>query len=294
MRLVKYVATLLLSIGISATTLAAEPHGRVLVLLSGENQLLLKDGKTYPTGYYLNEFGVPADSLLKAGYELVLVTPNGKAPSVDERSVDPLYFSGNRNEMLRTQSVVQNLPGISKPQVLAEVLAGDLTQYAGLLIPGGHAPLIDLANNPQVGELLKYFHTAGKPTAAICHGPITLLSAQDNPKAFEAGLIEGKQPQANNWIYQGYRMTIFADAEERVFENSLKGDKIRYYPAKAMATAGGKLEQAKAWTPNVVVDRELITGQNPFSDHALAKALLAQLQSAQQSIPEQNSRTDQQ
>jgi putative intracellular protease/amidase len=34
---------------------------------------------------------------------------------------------------------------------------------------------------------------------------------------------------------------------------------------------------AKAWQPNVVVDRELITGQNPFSDKALAKVLLEKL-----------------
>lgn len=278
MRLTKYVTALLLCLGMSTTALAAEPHGRILVLLSGENQLPLKEGKTYPTGYYLNEFGVPADGLLKAGYELVLVTPNGQKPSVDQRSVDPLYFGGNRTEMLRIQSVVANMPGINQPHKLIEVLAGDLSQYAGLLIPGGHAPLIDLANNPQVGELLKHFHSAGKPTAAICHGPITLLSAQDDPQAFEAGLIQGKTSQAKNWIYQGYRMTIFADEEEQVFEGSLNGDKIRYYPAKAMATAGSELTQAKAWTPNVVVVRELITGQNPFSDHALTKALLAQLQ----------------
>jgi putative intracellular protease/amidase len=37
------------------------------------------------------------------------------------------------------------------------------------------------------------------------------------------------------------------------------------------------MNYAKAWSPNVVVDRELITGQNPFSDHALAKALVEKL-----------------
>jgi len=66
------------------------------------------------------------------------------------------------------------------------VLEGDLQRYAGLLIPGGHAPLIDLANNPEVGALLRHFHQAGKPTAAICHGPIALLSAQRDPAAYQA------------------------------------------------------------------------------------------------------------
>ena len=73
-------------------------------------------------------------------------------------------------------------------------------------------------------------------------------------------------------------MTIFSDPEEAVFEGSLDGARIRYYPAPAMAAAGGDMQYAKAWQPHVVVDRELITGQNPFSDKALAEALIDQLE----------------
>jgi putative intracellular protease/amidase len=258
----------------------AESKGEVLVLLSSENQLPLKDGKSYPTGYYLNEFGVPADQLLKAGYTLVLVTPKGNAPSVDARSVDPLYFGGDAGEMQRIGKVVEGLPGIHDTLSVKEVLAGDLDRYAGIFIPGGHAPLIDLANNPDVGTLLRHFHQAGKPTAAICHGPITLLSAQQDPVAYRAALARGDSPAASDWAYKGYRMTIFSDPEEQVFEGSLKPLRLQFYPAKAMAGAGGSMSYAQAWKPHVVVDRELITGQNPFSDKVLAKALLEQLEAA--------------
>ncbi len=273
------VSTLALALAgaMLAGTTTAAPKGEVLVLLSSENQLPLKGGKQYPTGYYLNEFGVPADHLLKAGYKLVLVTPRGNAPSVDERSIDPQYFGGDEAEMKRIQKVVQGLPGIHDSLSLKEVLAGDLNRYAGLLIPGGHAPLIDLANNPEVGALLRHFHQAGKPTAAICHGPIALLSAQADPASYQAALARGEKPAANDWIYQGYRMTIFSDPEERVFEGSLNGERILFYPATAMSGAGGDMDYAKEWAPKVVVDRELITGQNPFSDHELAKALVAKL-----------------
>ena len=261
-----------------AGSAAAAPKGEVLVLLSSENVLPLKDGKHYSTGYYLNEFGVPADQLLKAGYKLVLVTPKGNAPSVDQRSVDPQYFAGDAMEMKRIEAVVQGLPDIGDTLSIKEVLAGNLDRYAGLFIPGGHAPLIDLANNPEVGALLRHFHQAGKPTAAICHGPIALLSAQDNPAGYQAALARGETPAAKDWIYQGYRMTIFSDPEEQVFESSLEGERILFYPAKAMQAAGGNLSYAKAWSPKVVVDRELITGQNPFSDHELAKALVSKLE----------------
>lgn len=137
--------------------------------------------------------------------------------------------------------------------------------------------MIDLANNPDVGALLRHFHQAGKPTAAICHGPIALLSAQQDPAGYQAALARGDKPAATDWLYQGYRMTIFSDPEEQVFEGSLKGQRLLFYPAGAMAIAGGDMGYAKAWQPNVVVDRELITGQNPFSDKILAKALLEKL-----------------
>ena len=151
-----------------------------------------------------------------------------------------------------------------------------------MFIPGGHAPLIDLANNPQVGTILTHFNAQAKPTAAICHGPIALLSAQQNPQQFQQALAQQKTSAASNWIYAGYSMTIFSDAEETVFEASLNGDKLQYYPGKAMQQAGGNMQYSTAWTPNVVVDRELITGQNPFSDKALAAAMLEQLASRAQ------------
>ncbi|MGY4527242.1 type 1 glutamine amidotransferase domain-containing protein [Pseudomonas sp. UBA4617] len=270
-----------LALAAAVTLLAAgaqaAPRGEVLVLLSSEHQLPLQDGKRYPTGYYLNEFGVPADQLLKAGYKLVLVTPKGNAPSVDPRSIDPSYFAGDAAEMKRIEKVVQSLPDIDDTLSVSEVLAADPSRYAGLFIPGGHAPLIDLANNPEVGALLRHFHQAGKPTAAICHGPIALLSAQQDPAGYQAALARGAKPAARDWVYKGYRMTIFSDPEEQVFEGSLNGQRLLFYPAGAMAMAGGDMGYAKAWQPNVVVDRELITAQNPFSDKALAKALLEKL-----------------
>jgi putative intracellular protease/amidase len=88
---------------------APAPKGDVLVLLSSETVLPLRDGKTFPSGYYLNEFGVPADALQQAGYRLTVVTPRGNRPQVDQRSVDPQYFRGDAQEMRRIAGVVEQL-----------------------------------------------------------------------------------------------------------------------------------------------------------------------------------------
>lgn len=272
------ISAALISAALFSVPAFAESKGEILVLLSSETQMVLEGGGLYDTGYYLNEFGVPADKLQQAGYTLVLATPKGNAPAVDERSVIPMYFDNSDEEMNRIKELVANISGIEDTFSLKEVLDQGLDRYEAVFIPGGHAPLIDLANNPQVGIILRHFHEAGKPTAAICHGPIALLSGQVNPVEFESALGTNEQVDANEWIYHGYDMTIFSTPEEQVFEGSLGGQKLRYYPANAMSSAGGEMSFAGEWQSHVVVDRELITGQNPFSDKELAKQLLLKLE----------------
>ena len=279
------ILSLAIIAGLSQSAYAADvkaanaSKGEILVLLSSENVMQLADGKTEPTGYYLNEFGVPAKALVDAGYKLVLATPKGNAPSVDKKSVIPQYFDGGESQMRDIQTFVASIEGIDDTLSLSEVIGQGLKEFEGVFIPGGHAPLIDLANNPQVGEILSHFHSEGKPTAAICHGPIALLSGQINPQAFELALKSGEQASPESWIYDGYKMTIFSTPEEAYFESTLNDATLLYYPADAMAQAGGKMEFKEMWAPNVVVDRELITGQNPFSDELLAEKLLQQLNS---------------
>jgi putative intracellular protease/amidase len=66
-------------------------------------------------------------------------------------------------------------------------------------------------------------------------------------------------------------MTVFSNDEERWAEqNILNGGEVSFYPADALRAAGGNVQAKGAFEPNVVQDRELITGQNPFSDHLLA------------------------
>ncbi len=56
-----------------------------------------------------------------------------------------------------------------------EVQAED---YVGLLVPGGFSPDY-MRRNPHTKKLVKEIHEAGKPIAAICHGPWLLASSID-------------------------------------------------------------------------------------------------------------------
>lgn len=49
--------------------------------------------------------------------------------------------------------------------------------YDSLILPGGRAPEY-LRLNPKVLEIIRYFATAGKPIAALCHGAQLLAAAK--------------------------------------------------------------------------------------------------------------------
>jgi len=53
---------------------------------------------------------------------------------------------------------------------------------------------------------------------------------------------------------------------------------MKFYPQTALEKAGGSYSSnTENWTPYVVVDRELITGQNPASASEVGNALLGRL-----------------
>lgn len=60
-------------------------------------------------------------------------------------------------------------------KTITEVSADD---YQGLLIPGGVLNPDSLRKNDEVIAFVKAFFMAGKPVAAICHGPQVLITAE--------------------------------------------------------------------------------------------------------------------
>lgn len=129
--------------------------------------------------------------------------------------------------------------------------------------------MVDLFKDKNLGKILTSFHESGRPTGIICHGPIVLLSALPDPDAFIASMIAGDgkaSSMTKGWPYAGYRVTIFSTGEEQALEgpNGLVGN-VQFYPVNALAEAGARVESIANWHSNVVVDRELITGQQSMS-----------------------------
>lgn len=258
---------------------------KVLVVGSNATRIEVQGGGFVPTGQYLNETVVPVLALIEAGYEIVLATPNGERPTIDEASDSPAHFEGDVAAYERARAFWDNDPSMSRARTLASVIEEGLDAYAGVFFPGGHAPVVDLMQDAEVGQILRHFHERSKPTALLCHGPAAVAAALPHAREFRAALIAGDPAKAADWArgwqYAGYRMTIFSNSEEKVVEDNLIHAKLYFYMVDALTAAGGELVVgATDFEPHVVEDRELITGQNPRSDHPLAKAFVAALDRA--------------
>jgi len=256
--------------------------GKVLVLVSSGHGLPLKDGKVYTgAGYYLNELTVPVRALMNEGYEITFANPKGNTPQMDVHSAVADFFGGDEAKLQDYLKFRDTLTGLKNPTRISDVIASGLDQYDAVFVPGGHGPMMDLLDDPDAGAVMRHFHKTSKPTAVLCHGPISLLSALPNSTevvaALSAGDAAGARAKAQGWIYSGYKMTIFSTAEEQQREPLEIGGKVLFYPDFALSTAGGDVSVLEPWKSYVLQDRELISGQNPFSDEALLKLLLPAL-----------------
>lgn len=88
---------------------------------------------------------------------------------------------------------------LDAPLKLADV---DVSRYDAVVVPGGHGPMEDLADDADAGRVLVEADRADKVVAAVCHGPAALLSAT---------AADG------SWVFTGRRMTALTDEEETQF-----------------------------------------------------------------------------
>jgi len=175
---------------------------------------------------------------------------------VDAQRADSERLAAERHRKLL------EIPGFQHPVALSSLTDAQLSEFDAVFAPGGHGPMVDLAGNPDVGRLLVALQARRAPIAALCHGPAILLSAPERADGL--------------WLFDGYRMTSFTDEEEDQTEAGRLG--MEWLLDVALKNAGAVFDDGpSAWISHVVVDRNLITGQNPGSTEATADAVIKKL-----------------
>lgn len=171
-------------------------HGTVLVIGSNATRIEVRGGGDGPTGNYLNETVVPIFAILAAGYDVVLGTPTGGKPHIDEASDSAAHFGGDTAAYQRARDYFSNDKAMNDVRSLRSVIDEGLDKIDAIFVPGGQAPVVDLMQDPDMGEILRYFHENNKVTALLCHGPIATLAALPDAKAYRAALVAGDTEKA--------------------------------------------------------------------------------------------------
>lgn len=219
---------------------------KILMVMTSHDQL----GNTgEKTGIWLEEFAAPYFVFTDAGVDLTLASPKGGQPPIDPKSDKPENQTEAQKRFKEDKAAQRAFANTLR---LADVRAQD---FDAVFYPGGHGPMWDLTEDPTSIALIEAFYNAGKPVAAVCHAPAVLHRVKYNGEP----------------IVRGKHVTGFANSEEEIMKLT---QIVPFLVEDELERQGGLFEKAPDWESHVVVDGRLITGQNPASSTAGARALL--------------------
>ncbi|WP_019548087.1 type 1 glutamine amidotransferase domain-containing protein [Streptomyces sulphureus] len=227
---------------------------KILIVMSAADVWERTDGSTYPTGYWAEELAAPYEKFVEAGHTVDFASPGGVLQPLDRHSADPeLAGADCARYVAQAEQALRAFGPLLK---LDEVGIDD---YAAMVLPGGHGPVVDLFQDADLGRLLTAADAAGKVIGAVCHGPAALLSAVD---------AKGR------WLFAGREMAAFTDEEERLFGTA---EGAPWLLAARLRERGAVHSGGPAYQQFNVRDRNLCTGQNPASSARMAEDVIAAL-----------------
>jgi len=225
------------------------------MVLTGSTIWTMKDGTPHPTGFWAEEFTRPHKTFSDAGLKVSIATPQGRTPVVDPLSL-ALPFNGNDAAAVQShKAYIASMK--SKLESSGALGSIDPADFDVLFIVGGHGPMQDLAVDPDIGGLIAAFlGNENKILASICHGQASFLSAHDGN---------------GQWLFRGRTITAFSNQEETMA--SFAGN-APWLLEDRLRLAGANYVAKPAWTPHVVTDGNLVTGQQSTSAQVTADAVM--------------------
>ena len=229
---------------------------KILMVLTSHDQM----GDTgHKTGFWLEEFTAPYYVFKDAGADITLASPKGGQPPVDPNSETEDALTETTR---RFQQDAHARESLSSTKKLDDV---NMVDFDAIFYPGGHGPLWDLVRNPKSIDLIKSAYEQDKVIGAVCHAPAVFKDVEVKPGQNLVG---------------GRNVTGFSNSEEETV--GLTGI-VPFLVEDMLKEKTGSYTCGDDFTPHIVVDGRLITGQNPPSSEGTAKAVLQALEDARAS-----------
>jgi putative intracellular protease/amidase len=239
---------------------------RILVLMTKAKTLGLLDGRQHAFGFWAEEFVVPYERFLKEGYRVNVATIGGAVPSPDPNSLTKFAVAATRpvgapdhdeENIAHYQHTIDTLDALKHPKNVGDITREQLAEYAGVYIAGGHGAMEDMPHDAAMTRVVRWILELDLPLAVVCHGHSALLPLRDSQGA---------------WPLAGRQMTAFSHDEELVTDMT---GALPFVLQVELERLGARYSHAEViWGSHIVVDGNLITGENPYSSAAIAETLV--------------------
>jgi putative intracellular protease/amidase len=201
------------------------------------------------TGLWFEELATPYWAFRDAGADVTIASIAGGPVPIDATSLEGEIAAS----VARFRDDARAMAGLQASIAVADLDPGD---FDAVFLPGGHGTMWDLPDNPGLIRLIAAIWAAGKPVAAVCHGPAGLVNVRD---------------AAGRSIVAGRRVSCFTNSEEAAVGLA---DAVPFLLETRLKALGGRFEAAPDFAPLAIRDGQLVTGQNPASSAAVARLML--------------------
>lgn len=232
----------------------SKPRGKVLAVVTSTAFYppAVVEGKTKKTGYELTELSRFYWVLQANGFVVDIASPQGgDAPRVldnDDMAEFDFAFLNDATAMQKARNTLK----------LADVNPAD---YQAIYFVGGKGAMYDFPKDPEIARLVQAMTAQQKLVVAVCHGPAAL-----------ALLTNG---DSTPWL-RGKKVTSFTNAEELLLMPDA-GQRFSFLLQSKLQQQDASFVEGPRYLPNLVIDGQLITGQNPWSVWPLAEATVRAL-----------------
>ncbi|WP_412985000.1 type 1 glutamine amidotransferase domain-containing protein [Pontimicrobium sp. IMCC45349] len=226
-----------------------DSKGKILAVVTSVD-VMGDSGKS--TGYELTELSRAYYVFKANGFEVDVASPLGGKPTVviDDEDMGVFDYAFLNDE--EAQHKVSNT--IAMKNVIKE-------DYDAVYFVGGKGAMYDFPNNKHIQDLVRNYYETDKVIGAVCHGPAALVNIT----------LANKRP-----LIENKRISCFTNKEELLLISEARSI-FPFLLEDKITEQGAKFEEGEMYLEKICHDKNIITGQNPWSTWALAETMIKQL-----------------
>ncbi|WP_282087293.1 type 1 glutamine amidotransferase domain-containing protein [Aquimarina algiphila] len=224
-------------------------RGKILAIVTSTDIMGNTDKST---GYELTELSRAYYVFEANGFEVDIASPLGGEPPVviDDEDMGNFDYAF-LNDSIAQYKVKHTIP---VKDIIPET-------YEGVFFAGGKGAMFDFPENKSIQHIVRDLYQSNKVVGAVCHGPAALVNVT----------LDNGHPLIKNKTVSGFtneeELLLIPDA--KVIFPFLLQDKL--------VAQGAQFNEGSMYLENISHDKNLVTGQNPWSTWLLAETMVKEL-----------------